>query len=122
VTAREEIEVIRSAIAVLEVTASIVPPGPWCWKDVVGRVAVLDMAGRVIAWVPSAAGADAARYITARDPRGARLEALLLRAVADGADHFLKLVSYAKPGDLAGNVCGYAEALVLARHILEAAT
>jgi hypothetical protein len=80
------------------------------------------MPGRIIAWAPGAGAADTARYIAFRDPRAARLEAALLIAVADGADHLLKLLPDATPGDMAEQVCGYADAVILARHILEVAS
>jgi hypothetical protein len=118
-TVQEEIGTIRAAAALTGEMAGLVPPDPWYWKEVIGRMAVRDTAGRIIAWVPGATGADAASYIAFRDPGSAQLEAALLNAIADGAEHFLKLVPDATSADLAEQVCGYAEALGLAVHTLE---
>jgi hypothetical protein len=121
-TASEGIGAIRAAASLLLEQAALVPREPWHCKEVIGRVAVCDTPGRVIAWAPGVAGAGAAKYIAFRDPGGARLEAALLNMIADGAGHFLKLVPDAMTGDLAERVPGYTAALELALHTLEAAT
>jgi hypothetical protein len=120
-TPLEEIGIIRAAAKLVAEMAGLVPPDPWYWKEMIGRMAVRDTAGHIIAWVPDATGADAASFIAFRDPGSAHLEAGLLNAIADGAEHFLGLKPDATSADLAEQICGYAEALGLARHIRDEA-
>jgi hypothetical protein len=119
-TPQEEIGAIRAAATLLLDRAALVPPDPWLWKEIVGRMAIRDTAGHIIAWVPDATGADSASYLSFRGPGSAQLEAALLNAIADGAEYLLKAAPDATTADLAEQVCGYAEALALAAHTLEA--
>jgi hypothetical protein len=121
-TVPEQITVIRAAAALLADRAELVPAGPWYLKPVIGRIAICDMAGRVVAWIPDATGTDVARYLATFDPAGTRLETALLTAVADGAELALKLLPSAVPEDMPAEVTGYIEALALARHLLEEAS
>ena len=110
---QEEIATLRAAARLLLERAERIPGGPWYLKQVVGRTAVCDTSGHIIAWVPDATGADTATFLATRDRESAQLEAALLNAVADGAEWVMRTAPSVGPID-------YAEALALATHLMEA--
>ena len=119
--AQDEVRILRAAATLLLEQADLVPAGPWRLRQVVGRTAVVDTAGRIIAWIPDAAGTSVVAYIASRDPGSAQPEAALLTALADEAETVLKLRPLTVPAELAWRVSGYAEALGLARYLLREA-
>jgi hypothetical protein len=121
VSAAEEVGIIRDATALLLDHAALVPPGPWHWERVLDRLVVCDLSGGIIARIPDSVsgGEDSAAWLAARDPRGARLEAALLKAITNEAEIVLKLQPEAVPAELAWRVSGYTEAFALARYIME---